>query len=78
MQCQQVYDTYTSFFRKNCSRVNWLSIVKTKLRGHIQVVQDNNDELITRDDVFQLDELVDLYRVALSNDLEEHLNFHVA
>jgi hypothetical protein len=29
------------------------------------------------DDVFQLDELVDPYRVALSTDLEENLNFHV-
>jgi len=77
MQCQQVYDIYTLFFRKNRSRVNWLSIVKTKLRGHVQVVQDSNDELITGDDVFQLDELVDPYRAALSNDLEENLNFHV-
>ena len=30
-----------------------------------------------RDDVFQFDELVDPYRVALSNDLEENLNFQV-
>jgi hypothetical protein len=30
-----------------------------------------------RDDVFQLNKLVDPYRVALSNDLEENLNFHV-
>ena len=77
MQCQQVYDTYTLFFRKDRSRVNWLSIVKTKLRSHVQVVQDSNDELITGDDIFQLDGLVNSYRAALSNDLEENLNFHV-
>jgi len=76
MQCQQVYDTYTLFFRKDRSRVNWLSIVKTKLRSHVQVVQDSNDELITGDDIFQLDGLVNPYRAALSNDLEENLNFH--
>jgi len=29
------------------------------------------------DDVFQLDELVDLYRISSFNDLEETLNFHV-
>jgi hypothetical protein len=29
------------------------------------------------DDIFQLDELVDLYRVVLSNDLEENSNFRV-
>jgi hypothetical protein len=28
------------------------------------------------DDVFQLGELVDLYRVTISNDLKENLNFH--
>jgi len=32
--------------------------LKTKPRGHVQVVQDCNDELTTRDDVFQLNELV--------------------
>jgi hypothetical protein len=29
------------------------------------------------DDVFQVSELVELYRVALSIDLEENLNFHI-
>jgi hypothetical protein len=52
--------------------------MKTKLRGRVQVVQDGNDEVTVEDDVFQLDELVDLYRVAPSTDLEENLNFHVA
>jgi hypothetical protein len=52
--------------------------MKTKLRGRVQVVQDGNDEVTVEDDVFQLDELVDLYRVVPSTDLEENLNFHVA
>jgi hypothetical protein len=30
------------------------------------------------DNTFQLDELVNPYRVALSTDLEENSNFHVA
>jgi hypothetical protein len=51
--------------------------VKTKLRGRVLVVQDGNDELTMRDNVFQLDELVDPYRVALPNDLEEYSNFHI-
>jgi translation initiation factor 2 beta subunit (eIF-2beta)/eIF-5 len=37
-QCQQVYYAYTSSFRKDRSRVDWLSIVKTRPRGHVQVV----------------------------------------
>ena len=47
----------------------------TKSRGRVEVVQDRNDELTVGDDVFQLDELVDPYQVASSNDLEENLNF---
>jgi len=31
-QCQQVYYTYTPSFRKDRSRVDWLSILKTKPR----------------------------------------------
>jgi hypothetical protein len=42
--------------------------VKTKLRDRVQVVQDVNDKVTVEDDVFQLDELVDLYRVAPSID----------
>jgi len=49
--------------------------VITKPRGRVEVVQDRNDELTVGDDVFQLDELVDPYRVASSNDLEENSNF---
>jgi len=53
-----------------------LSIVKTKLKGHVQVVQEDNDELNAIDDVFQIDKLVDAYQVAMSTDLEENSNFY--
>jgi hypothetical protein len=36
-------------------------MVKTKPRGCDEVIQDDNDELIVGDDVFQLNELVDPY-----------------
>ena len=49
--------------------------MKTKLNGHVEVVQDGNDELIVGDDVFQLGKLVDTYRVAPSNNLKENSNF---
>jgi hypothetical protein len=77
-QYQQVYYTYIVFFRNDRSMVNWLSVVKTRPRSHVEVVQDVNNEVITGDDVFQIDELVDVYRVAPSTNLEENLNFHVA
>jgi hypothetical protein len=51
--------------------------VKTKPRGRVQVVQDGNDELIIGDIVFQLDELVDPYRVAPYNDLKENSIFRI-
>ena len=51
--------------------------MKTKLRGHVLVIQNVKDDLTMGDNVFQLDELVDPYRVALPNDLEEYSNFHV-
>ena len=41
--------------------VDWLSVVKTKPMGCVQVVQEGIDEVIVRDVVFQLDELVDPY-----------------
>ncbi|XP_073261203.1 uncharacterized protein [Populus alba] len=37
-QCQQVYYTYTPSFRKDRSRVDWFSILKTKPRGRVEVV----------------------------------------
>jgi len=51
--------------------------MKTKPRGRIHVVQNDNDELTMRDVVLQPDEWVNPYRVALFNDLEENLNFHI-
>ena len=49
--------------------------MKTKPRDCVQVVQEDNDELNMVDDVFQIDELVDAYRVAPSTNLEENLDF---
>ena len=51
--------------------------MKTKPRGHVEVVQDGNDESNMRDGVFQVNELVDPYQVAPSIDLEENLIFHI-
>jgi hypothetical protein len=76
-QCQQVYYTYTPSFRKDRSIVDWVSIVKTKPRGRIELVQDENEDTSVRDEVFQVSELVEPYRVAPLVDLEENSNFHV-
>ena len=57
-QCQQVYYTYTLSFRKDRSRVDWLSVLKTKPRGRVEVVQDENEDTSVRDEVFQVSELV--------------------
>jgi len=76
-QCQQVYYTCTPSFRKDRSRVDWLSVLKTKPRGRVEVVQDENKDTSVRDEVFQVSELVEPYRVAHSIDLEEKSNFRV-
>jgi hypothetical protein len=76
-QCQQVYYTYTPSFRKDRSRVDWLSILKTKPRGRVEVVHDENEDTSVRDEVFQVSELVEPYRVAPSIELEENSNFRV-
>jgi hypothetical protein len=70
-QCQQVYYTYDR------SRVDWLSVIKTKPRGRVEVVQDENEDTSMRDEIFQVSELVEPYRVTPSIDLEENSNFHV-
>jgi hypothetical protein len=57
--------------------VDWLSVLKTKPRGRVEVVQDENEDISVRDEVFQVSELVEPYRVAPSIELEENLNFHV-
>ena len=76
-QCQQVYYTYTPSFRKDRSRVDWLSVLKTKPRGRVEDVQDGNEDTSVRDEVFQVSELVKPYRVAPSIEVEENPNFHV-
>jgi len=76
-QCQQVYYTYTPSFRKDRSRVDWLSVLKTKPRGRVEVVQDENEDTSMRDEVFQVSELVEPYRVAPSIKLKENSNFCV-
>jgi hypothetical protein len=76
-QCQQVYYTYTPSFRRDRSRVDWLSILKTKPRGRVEVVQDENEDTSVINEFFQASELVEPYRVALLIDLEENLNFQV-
>ncbi|KAL9400900.1 hypothetical protein Peur_004749 [Populus x canadensis] len=82
-QCQQVYYTYTPSFRRDRSRVDWLSVLKTKPSGRVEVVQDENKdtsdenkETSVGDNVFQVSELVEPYRVASLIDLEKNSNFH--
>jgi hypothetical protein len=76
-QCQQVYYTYTPSFKNDRSRVDWLSVLKTKPRGRVELVQDENEDTNVQDEVFQVSELVEPYRVAPSIDLEESSNFRV-
>jgi hypothetical protein len=45
--------------------------------GRVQVVQEGNDEVNARDDIFQINELVDAYRVASSTNLEKKSNFYI-
>jgi hypothetical protein len=76
-QCQQVYYTYTPSFRKDRSRVDWLSVLKTKPRGRVVVVQDENEDTSVRDEVFQVSELVEPHQLAPLIELEENSNFRV-
>jgi len=57
--------------------MDWLSILKTKPRGRVEVVQDENEDTSVRDEVFQVSEVVEPYRVAPSIELEENSNFRV-
>jgi hypothetical protein len=57
--------------------VDWLSVLKTKPKGRVELVLDENEDTSVRDEVFQVSELVEPYRVAPSIDLEENSNFHV-
>jgi hypothetical protein len=74
-QCQHIYYIYTPSFRKDCSRVDWLSVLKMKPRSRVEVVQDENKDTNVGDGVFQVSELVEPYQVAPSIDLEENSNF---
>ena len=76
-QCQQVYYTYTPSFKRDRSRVDWLSVLKTKPKGRVEVVQDENEDTSVIDEIFQASELVEPYRVAPSIDLQENSNIHV-
>jgi hypothetical protein len=60
-QCQQVYYIYTPSFRKDRSRVDWLSILKMKPKGRVEVVQDENEDTSVWNEVFQVSKLVELY-----------------
>ena len=64
-------------FRKDRSRVDWLSVLKTKPKGRVEVVQDENEDTSVIYEVFQANELVELYRVTHSIDVEENWNFRV-
>jgi len=68
---------YTPSFRKDRSRVDWLSILKMKPGGRVEVVQDENKDTSVGNNVFQVIEMVESYRVAPLIDLEENSNFHV-
>ena len=57
--------------------MDWLSVLKTKPRGRVELIQDENEDTSVRDEVFQVSELVEPYRVARSIDLEENSNFRV-
>jgi hypothetical protein len=48
-----------------------------KSRGRVEAVQEENEDTSVQDEVFQVSELVELYRVAPSLDLEENSNFRV-
>ena len=65
------------YLEKDRSRVDWLSVLKTKPRGRVEVVQDENEDTSVWDEVFQVSELVEPYRVAPSIELDENSNFRV-
>jgi hypothetical protein len=49
-----VYYTYTPSFKKDHNKIDWLFIVKTKLRSHVkvEVIKDDKNEVSKGDDVF--------------------------
>jgi hypothetical protein len=57
--------------------VDWLSVLKTKPRARVKLVQDENEDTSVQNEVFQVSEVVEPYRVAPSIDLEENSVFCV-
>ena len=57
--------------------MDWLSVLKTKPKGRVELVQDENEDTSVRNEVFQVSELVEPYWVAPSIDLQENSNFPV-
>ena len=55
--------------------MHWLSVLKMKPRGRVELVQDEKEDTSMRDEVFQVSELAKPYRVAPSIDLEENSIF---
>jgi hypothetical protein len=45
--------------------VDWLFVLKTKPRGHVELVQDENEDTSVQDEVFQVSELVEPYELLL-------------
>ena len=77
-QYQQVYYTYIPSFRKDRSRVDWLSVLKNKTQESCWGCSGwERRHKCARDEVFQVSELFESYRVTPSIDLEENSNFHV-
>ena len=73
-----MYYTYTPLFENDHNRVDWFFILKSKLSTRVkaEVIEDDNNEVSKWDDVCQIDDIVNLYRVAPSTKLE-NINFHV-
>jgi hypothetical protein len=47
-----VYCINTSNIKKDRNKVDWLFIMKIKLRSHVQIVKDGNDDVTRGEDVF--------------------------
>jgi len=51
--------------------------IKSRSRFQVEVDGDVNDEVIKRNDVFQMNELIESYQVILSTELKKNSNFNV-
>ena len=45
--------------------MDWLSVLKTKPRGCVELVEDENEDISVQDEVFQVSELVEPYELLL-------------